>query len=224
MASMTCRHFHEELERWMDGERSPAALAHVKSCSACSGIIADLKAIESQAHSWSAPLAEPPERVWVLLRAQLESEGIIKVDSPEPMQIPAGSSWWSTIFAGVPRPVLAGAYLAALVFLAFRMPGPEKRPTVVNWLSANNEVATSPLRAQLNTAEMNNVSALRAGSSPVAASLHQNLDIVDKQIALCEKSVSEEPDNEVARDFLYEAYQQKADLLAEISERGESGQ
>ena len=43
--------------------------------------------------------------------------------------------------------------------------------------------------------------------------MHQNLAIVDNYIALCEKSVSEEPENEVARDYLYEAYQQKADLL-----------
>ncbi len=82
MASMTCRHFHEELERYLDGDRSPAASAHLKSCAACSSIIADLKAIETEAHSWSAPLPEPPERVWVSLRNQLESEGIIKTATP----------------------------------------------------------------------------------------------------------------------------------------------
>jgi hypothetical protein len=38
---------------------------------------------------------------------------------------------------------------------------------------------------------------------------------------LCEKSVHEEPENEVARDYLYEAYQQKADLLAQLNERGD---
>jgi hypothetical protein len=34
--------------------------------------------------------------------------------------------------------------------------------------------------------------------------------------------VQEEPQNEVARDYLYEAYQQKADLLAQMTERGEN--
>ena len=47
-----------------------------------------------------------------------------------------------------------------------------------------------------------------------------NLAIVDNNIALCEKSVREEPENEIARDYLYEAYQQKADLLAQMTERG----
>jgi hypothetical protein len=40
---------------------------------------------------------------------------------------------------------------------------------------------------------------------------------------LCEKSVREDPEDEVARDYLYDAYHQKADLLAQISERGDYG-
>ena len=58
----------------------------------------------------------------------------------------------------------------------------------------------------------------------MTASLHENLAIVDNYITLCEKSVREEPENEVARDYLYGAYQQKADLLAQMTERGESSQ
>ena len=57
----------------------------------------------------------------------------------------------------------------------------------------------------------------------VTASLHKNLEIVDNYIALCEKSVQEDPENELARDYLYGAYQQKADLLAQISGRGGYG-
>ena len=61
-------------------------------------------------------------------------------------------------------------------------------------------------------------------SNPVVtASLHDNLAIVDNYIALCEKSVREEPENEIARDYLYDAYQQKADLLAQMTERGVNG-
>jgi hypothetical protein len=222
MASMTCGHFHEELERYLDGDRSPAARAHLKSCAACSSVIADLKAIESEAHSWSAPLPEPPERVWVSLRSQLESEGIIKPGSPEAVHVASGSGWWSRLFQWAPRPVLAGAYLAALVGFAFSFSGVGSS-TDVAWFR-HGKVVPSSLSAQLNSVETRNVSTLGGSNSAVAASLHQNLDIVDNQIALCEKSVSEEPDNEVARDFLNEAYRQKADLLTEISERGESGQ
>lgn len=209
----------------MDGERSPTARAHLRSCSACSGIIADLKSIEAEAHSWSVPLAEPPERVWSALRNQLELEGIIKTDPREALQPAASAGWWSRWFQFSPRPVLAGAYLAALVAFSFGVSGIlTNRSTDSHALTAENRPASALLADQLNSVEVHNLASLRNSNSPVEASLQQNLDIVDKQIALCEKSVSEEPDNEVARDFLYEAYQQKADLLAEISERGESGQ
>jgi hypothetical protein len=69
------------------------------------------------------------------------------------------------------------------------------------------------------SAEQASFSSLPASESPVTASLHKNLEIVDNYISLCENSVREEPDNEDARDYLYGAYQQKAELLAQMSER-----
>jgi hypothetical protein len=215
---MTCRHFHQELERWMDGERSAAASAHVKSCAACSGILADLKSIETEAHSWSAPLPEAPERVWISLRNQLEAEGIIKT---APSATTQSEGWFSRLFDFIPRPAMAGAYLAAMVACAVALSVPRQQPVKPKvsgpWFS-------NQLVADLNAAENKDLAMLRASHSPYAADLNQGLDVVDKQIALCEKSVSEEPDNEVARDFLSSAYQQKAELLERISERGESGQ
>jgi hypothetical protein len=76
-----------------------------------------------------------------------------------------------------------------------------------------------PLSAQLMSAEKASFSSSPASETPVTASLHQNLEIVDNYISLCENSVREEPENELAREYLYEAYQQKADLLAQLNER-----
>jgi hypothetical protein len=42
-------------------------------------------------------------------------------------------------------------------------------------------------------------------------------------IVLCEKSVHEEPDNQMAREYLYGAYQQKAELLATAMNRSVTG-
>ncbi len=53
----------------------------------------------------------------------------------------------------------------------------------------------------------------------VTAKYQEGLEIVDNFIALCEKTVREDPRNEIARDYLYSAYQQKADLLATMTER-----
>jgi hypothetical protein len=228
MATITCREFLSHLAPWMEGERSQDAQAHVRACPNCSSVIKDLEAIHTEARSWSASEQDAPERVWTALRSQLEQEGLIRetipasVDRAQTAAPRAG--WFAGLFPRLPRPVLAGAYLAALVAVAFALSGPvNKRVNEARWLKGT-QISTSPLSAQLNFAEQNSNSYVTRSNPDVAASLHQNLAIVDNYIALCEKSVSEEPQNEVARDYLYEAYQQKADLLTQMTERGENVQ
>jgi len=212
----------------MEGVRTPDAQAHLRTCANCSGLLSDLEAIHAEARSWRASEQDAPERVWTSLRAQLEHEGLIRETIPardnHAQAAAPRAGWFSSLFPRLPRPVLAGAYLAALVAVAFALSGPvNKRVNEARWLKGT-QTSTSPLSAQLNFAEQNTNSYVTRSNPVVAASLHQNLAIVDNYIALCEKSVSEEPQNEVARDYLYEAYQQKADLLTQLTERGENVQ
>jgi hypothetical protein len=228
MATITCREFLSYLEPWMEGERPPDAQAHVRTCSHCSGVIKELEMIHTEARSWSTSEQDAPERVWTSLRAQLEQEGLIRETVPVTKDRAHNAAprarWFAGLFPRLPRPVLAGAYLAALVAVAFALSGPvNKRVNEARWLKGT-QTSTSPLSAQLNFAEQNSNSYVTRSNPVVAASLHQNLAIVDNYIALCEKSVSEDPQNEVARDYLYEAYQQKADLLTQLTERGENVQ
>ena len=158
---------------------------------------------------------EPAPRIWFSLRADLEKEGIIH-DAPS-------KSWLRDLFAGrlsaMPRPVLAGGYLAVLLAIAFGLSGPiNSRINRQRWLDGTQS-SMEPLSAQLMSAEKASFSSLPASESPVTASLHKNLDIVDNYITLCENSVREEPENELAREYLYEAYQQKADLLTRLNEQ-----
>src|SRR5258708_20699712 len=66
-----------------------AAKAHVATCSYCQEFVADLAAIVSVANDLPAAV-EPPARVWVSLRPQLELQGITKTpfvpahDNPSP--------------------------------------------------------------------------------------------------------------------------------------------
>ncbi len=82
--------------------------------------------------------------------------------------------------------------------------------------------STQPLSASLETEE-GAISSMADTNPVVTASLRKSLAVIDNDIALCEKSVREEPQNEFARDYLYEAYQQKADLIAQVTE-GDEGQ
>jgi len=225
MSTIGCNEFRKQFDAWMEGERAPDARAHVRECARCRSLVEDMDVIRQTAGAWAAEEVDPPARVWVSLRAQLEQEGLIRheVQAGEPSRKARSRGWLAGIFTVVPRPALAGAYLLALIAGSFALTGPSaKQLNESRWISGTQD-STGTMSAQLQTAERDSISAM-AGSDPVVtASLHDNLAIVDNYIALCEKSVREEPENEIARDYLYDAYEQKADLLAQMTERGVNG-
>ena len=220
MATLNCSDFQNQFElpdrvSRAEVSRDAAAQAHLRDCPACRSFVEDVGAIRLAALELVAADPEPPAHIWNLLRAQLEQEGLIHTAPSK--------SWLREIFSGrfpaLPRPALAGAYLAALLAVAFGLSGPiNSRINRQRWLDGTQSSTTS-LSAQLTTAEQASFSPRIESESPVTASLHKNLEIVDNYISLCENSVREEPDNEEARDFLYDAYQQKADLLSQMNER-----
>lgn len=212
-----CGEFSDQLPSGVEGKRTREADAHLRECAHCRGVIADMGLIEAAARDWARADCDPPAHLWISLRAQLEKEGLIH----DPRR--ARRKWLAGWMPGIPRPVLAGAYLAALVAIAFALSGPvHSRINQQRWLE-NAQNTAGPLDTELNTYEQATISSIPKSDPLIAASLHKNLEIVDNYIVLCEKSVNEEPQNEMARDFLYDAYQQKADLLAQMSERGEYG-
>ena len=226
MAGIDCSEFLRQLEGWMEGERGLEADAHVRDCAKCSLLVADLQAIERSAQAWGAEELAPPALVWASLRAQLEREGIIRDEARHEaaaQQATARRGWFAGIFRALPRPVLAGAYLAVLIGVSIALTGPSTRQLdEARWMSGTRDT-TGALSAELENAERDTISAIPENDPVVTASLHENLAIVDNYIALCEKSVREDPENEIARDYLFEAYEQKADLLAQMTERGVSG-
>ena len=206
---MQCNEFLNYSGEWMEGGRAPAAADHWKTCANCRGLIADMESISQAAGAMDAETPAPPARVWLAVRAQLESEGIIRQ--------PGFGDWFAGFFAALPRPALAGAYVAVL--LAALVLGSVSLTPV--------QEATSPdlqLQSQFTQVEQQQMIGLPAHDPAVTATYRDSLAVVDKFIAMCEKTVREDPKNEIAREYLYAAFQQKAELLASMTERGSGGE
>jgi hypothetical protein len=77
-------------------------------------------------------------------------------------------------------------------------------------------------RTTLNEQEPLARGMILASTSPVDESLRENLKKVDEFIAECERRVNAEPQDQLAREYLSEAYQQKAELLSAMLDRGRS--
>lgn len=217
MGMTRCEEFWNRSEAWMENERHPEDSAHLAACPRCRALIADLEMIHKAA-PLALPEIEPSARVWSSLRAQLVKEGLIRAQR---------TKWWQNLLpTGVFRPALAGAYLGLVIIasVTFGWRNHSKELALIHdaWLDrAQNAMA--PLQAQLNSAEAKLVPAAQTQNSDVTATLNRNLAIVDNMISMCEKSVREDPQNEITRDYLYTAYQQKADLLATMAQSGAEG-
>ena len=205
-----------------------AARAHVVSCPSCAALIEDFAAIVTTAGQIPAEV-EPPARVWVSLRAQLEAEGIIRQPKVPRVDVAAERApWWygfRQLFSGR---VLATASLALLIVAAgsyryLRQP-----------VAPNGPIASAPAQPEpfADTAltldqEEQSLGPIQPAStlgtvSSVDSSLRENLTTVNAFIKECRKRLAEDPHDQMARDYLSTAYQQKAEILAAMMERGRS--
>src|SRR5207245_604489 len=81
-----CLQFERVLPDYLEGEHTPEQQAHLNSCPACSGLLADLNLIASQARLLQA-FDEPSPRVWNALEIQLRREGLIRGPQPTPPRL-----------------------------------------------------------------------------------------------------------------------------------------
>jgi hypothetical protein len=219
MATIQCKDFLELIEPWMEGERHPEAQAHLGGCGRCRALVADLDTIRAAAPHLTEAHEAPPERIWFAVRAKLEEEGYIRERG--------WTAWLPKLSFGWPRPALAAAYASLLVAAALLV-GIQMRhfsgagSNEAAWLTPT-QVETASLDHQLQGLDRDALPILQDHNPAVSSSLKQNLAIVDNYIVLCKKSVDEDPQNEMARDYLYDAYHQKADLLATMADRGVTG-
>jgi hypothetical protein len=216
---MQCEQFEHALEQ-QDFEVLPKqALAHLETCQACSALFADFGAIHSMASELAAdPVAPLPEHMWISLRNQLQAEGLIR-DPQMPLSNATLSSpsWWSFFQS----PPLAGAFLGLVLAAAGTVSylSNSQSSTAHTELTPVQEVSSVPTANSVFKEEVLNVTGdsilgPQRQDTAVRDSIRRNLQIVDNFIAMCEKDVREQPDNQLAREYLYGAYQQKAELLA----------
>ncbi len=216
------------------------ARAHLSECRDCRNYIADLTSLVDAAKKLP-PEITPPDRIWLSLRAQLEEEGIIRTPAGVIPRQPA--TWWESISGLFSNRVLATAMVGILIAAAavFQIRSDRAIHVVPPVRTANTgparPLAPSPVteaRASepagefdrtardLNDQEPVATGMLLASTSPIDASLRDNLKKVNEFIAECERHLKEQPQDELTREYLSAAYQQKAELLSAMIERGRS--
>jgi hypothetical protein len=231
---MQCKDVAQVIEQDGFAPLPEAARGHVAGCAACSSLLADFESIVAAATQLPSEV-EPHSRVWVALRAQLEAEKIIR--EPQVAVPTETSPWWrgfSQLIRG--RVVAVSATAVVMIFAAgyFQMTHREPLTAAVDVApigATSQPVAAEPFAAAALSLEQEEQSLAPvqtvstggvANASPVDNSLRENLATLNTFIKECRKRLQEDPNDQVARDYLAAAYQQKAEILAAMMERGRS--
>ena len=207
---MTCGEFEHVLPEYIEGSQSPEQQAHLKSCAACSDLLADLDCISSQA-VLLRETDEPSPRVWKSIEAQLRREGLIH--GP----VTARPSWQETFHRW------RGAWLipaaAALIIVGAKLYHPAHigdreavvRPPVST--PAKPEVKVSAVDAAI-------MSTVAARPPAQRASYQADLDHANAYIRDLEQSVRNDPSDVYSQQLLINAYEQKQMLYDLAVDRG----
>ena len=201
--NMNCAEFQKELPLLIDEGDKLDGAPHLKVCSNCQELVADLQYIADQA-KLLLPMHDPNPRVWNNIQASLEREGVIAGGRLPRLGLkPSQPSRWS--------PMVWAAGLAAMMLVGtlwFQMnqpvPAPERNATETG--SADKED-----QQLLATVEQR---------SPAIKQMYAtNLKNVNTYIADARKSVQQDPDDGEAREYLRDAYAQKAMLYEMATSR-----
>ena len=207
---MQCRDVEVVLEQEGLEPLPEAARAHVAQCRHCQGFLADLETIVSVAVQLPDEV-EPPARVWVSLRNQLEREGLIRGGA----DVAPGASRWGLLGEWFGSRTWATVTVGLLIALAGVIQLSQSPEPPADTGLAQTAKVLSEQEVDLRNMHL-------SSTSPVDASLQQNLEQLNEFIADCERHFKAAPRDELAREYLADAYQQKAVLLAAMMDRGRS--
>jgi hypothetical protein len=216
-----CREFDVNLDAYLDGEGSAGVPAHAGECSSCGAILDDLESIRSTARD--LPLESPSPRVWSNIRATLVEEGLIREQA---------SFWrrWVPSVSLVPRSAPAAALAFALllaVIMVFKgdiqRNGnriPALRPASASTVQVSLSGVQSNLARTVQEMEQN-YKARESSLDPSAKQVYEaGLTSLDNSIHECLDSLQKQPHNLLVREYLMQAYAQKAEVLASALEYG----
>ena len=198
---MTCEEFERVLPE-LGNSHSIEQDEHLKSCSACSGLVSDLTEISKQGRLLQAS-EEPSPWVWDSIEVALRQEGLIR-EQPGNTLVHATRLSWRLRWL-VPA---AAAFLICFGLLLHERGGipahEAKQESPVG-------VVTADLQAEgMPSEDMQLLNSVSARTPSMRAAYEQNLRAVNAYIHDAEQSAHNDPNDEIAQQYLRNAYEQKA--------------
>ena len=210
---MTCAEFQAVLAYIIDNGGNAEQQDHLRQCTVCSDLVADLKYIADQA-KLLVPMMDPSKKVWDGIKSSLEREGLVKDSTRGSLLGSPPLTRWGPANWLLP---VAAALLVAIGLLHYQNSTVKSTTVSVPVSGDHAEVAGAPA-VPLQFASMGDaqdqqvLSEVAAHAPALSQSYQQDMQRVNTYIADARGLVASNPDNEESRQALMEAYQQKAML------------
>jgi hypothetical protein len=220
---MQCHELDLVFEQQGFAPLSAEAREHLAQCSACKSFVADVTHLVAFAHELPSEV-EPPEHVWLSIQQELVREGTIREFS-RGGHAESAAPWWQSLAELFRGRTLAIAGVGMVLVVAAMLVTQKPEVTVLQPHGDDYGSTVTVLSQQehdLANMQLASTGASVGETSAVDISLRQNLQQVDEFIADCERRVKDEPSDDLAREYLTNAYQQKAELLSAMMDRGGS--
>jgi hypothetical protein len=216
---MNCRDVQFKISEWLDGE-TPDQVSrlkgHMELCQDCASFYQDMQVIKET--SCQLGTVDPPDRLWISIRRQLTSEGLVRIPEKK-------LGLWERIFPmGVwpgLKPALSGAIVALILSVSVFY--------LINSRQQKLELGSPEAEVfqQLQQAELNYLKAIESLSEvsqrkienmdpAMAQILNDNLATMDYYVKECQEAVRHSPDNPLVHKYLLTAYQKKIEIMQSI--------
>jgi len=206
---MTCAEFQKALPYIIETGGNAEQEEHLRTCTKCSDLVADLKYI-AECAKLLVPMMDPSPRVWDEINKSLEQEGLVRKATPRGRLLePTTASRWG------PRWLIpvAAVVLAVLALFVYRNQTGEKH-VADNQPPAPAAVASSTVSVHgMSDADDQQVLQQVTAQSPSLRDAYEvNLKQVNSDIADAQRSLDQNPGDADAEQSLRDAYEQKTML------------
>ena len=194
---MNCLQFENHLSDYLEGVATSDQQAHLNSCSACSGLLADLNLISAEAMSLRESY-EPSPRVWHSLESQLRREGLIRQAS-RPL-LPEFFRRWRTAWL---VPVAAALLIAAGIKLYQPARIGDNQPV------AKQQPLATPVMPAVSAEDRDIMTTVASRQPAQVAAYRNDLAQANAFIRDAQEAVKSDPNDIYSQQLLINAYEQK---------------
>jgi hypothetical protein len=209
--TMNCEKFQEVLPYIIESGGNTEEESHLRTCPYCAELVQDLTYIATQA-KLLLPMYDPSPRVWTGIEQSLHHQGFIQEGRTSlrghVMAFPTQAKGW-TPFGWA---IAAAALIAFSVILVnYRPHLPQTQPV------AQNMSVASP--AALAGEDQKLMARVSQQAPDVRRAYEDSLREVNTYITDAQQAVEQDPQDEVAREQLLDAYEQKQMLYEMATDR-----